>query len=1331
MFQTQLQELIDWKTERGFHVILGVTGTPEVGTTKESIQAYIRNLYNGATPELPAPSFVLFVGDVEQMPTWDASGDPTDRPYCAIDADLMPDIYYGRFSATSTTMLQGILDKTLMYDQFAMPDPAYLGKAVMIAGMDGSFGQVWANGQINYGTTTYFNAAHGIYSYTHLYPVSGGQAAQIVQEVSDGVAYVNYTAHGSTTSWSDPSFTQANINGLQNYGEYCLAVGNCCLTSTYDVGECFAETFLRAPGKGAVGYIGASNSSYWDEDYFWGVGYRASIVEHPVFDPAHMGAYDGLFHDHGEAMAQWYVTNDALIFCGNLAVTESGSARITYYWNVYNLMGDPSLSTYLGVPAANPVTHPTTVFTTWTSIAIEAVPGSYVGLTKDGELIGAGTVDETGTLELPIWANPLTPGSARLVVMAQNREPYFADLNVIIPAIVTINPLAIDANVATPVTVGVFEYDGTTPKPGIEVWAAGLGYETPHAFTDATGHCVLTINYPYGPSIDIVGKDPADAWELFREPLEVNALALSTPNLWVTTNIGLNDAFALNLPGTIGAVAQQSGCTIWAFLNGGYVASGVGRQLTITPDATGTVHAVLSLSGYDAYAEDFPVIEVYGTLTGHIYAGGAPASGAIVRGYNAEDELVFEAATNTQGAYDMGDDILVAPYTITADYFGYLHHAQAYFVNYGANVLDIDLAPAPSGVLTGTITEAGTGAPLAASVKVYRSDTLTLYTETTSNPATGLYTTAGLPYFDYIVTVRAAHHVPETVNVTIAGASVTHDFALIATIGDLLVLNDGAVALLGEPKFDPKTGARIAEGYAADATKSATEIVSDLEAIGYNVTLETLAASNPATWPNYDLVIVASGNNTNPISNATARANLLAYVDAGGHLLIEGGEIAYDHQSTGDFAARVLHILDWVADSSGNLTVAAPTHYVMSVPNTIPTPVAMTYGGYGDEDACIKTPDAVMVGSWTGSVGNASVITYDTNPAPEGGQIVFFAFNYTAMNAAVRPLLLENAVQWLLTPEAGNCSVSGTAHLAGQSDHSGIKVEALPGGGYVYTGSTGEYTLPGLYAGQYTIRASKDGWETMTEAVDLTAGQQLTGVDFALAQVFVVQRCEAPALAIPDNLPAGVTDQTYVDLAAEITAAEVYVDITHTYIGDLIVRITSPASTTVTLHNRTGSGTDNLVGWYPAQLQPYQSLDAFIGQGMQGNWTFFVSDNAGADIGTVNQWCVRLTYAGNQAAVDGSGKPLALALYPSAPNPVNRSATIRFDLPQTAQVDLAIFDVSGRRVATLMSGALDAGQYLTTWQGRDDAGRALAKAVYFYRLRVNDATLTQKLMLLK
>ena len=449
MFTAQLADFVAWKTERGFRVIVGEIGSPEVGSTSSSIQSFIHDLYESATPAQPAPSFVLFVGDVAQCPTWQISGNPTDRPYCAVDGDYVPDIYYGRFSAVNSSQLQAILDKTMMYDQFTMPDPSYLDEVVLIAGYDTNFGSTHGNGTINYATGNYFNVAHGIDADVHLYPQSGGQASQIVAEVSEGRSFVNYTAHGSQTSWSSPSFTQSNINNLQNYGKYGLVIGNCCLTSTYDYGECFAETWLRAEGKGAIGYIGGSNSTYWDEDVYWSVGNTASISSLIRFSDTDYGAYDGLWHDHGENEDLFYVTQDAVIFCGNLAVQESGSGLTNYYWNIYNLMGDPSISPYLGIPATNPVTHPIVLEPAATGITVGAAGCSYVGLTQDGQLLGAGTVHDgqtTATIEFLVPVQSGTP--VKLVVMAPNHEPYMVEIPVSgnptgapadLPAVVTLD----------------------------------------------------------------------------------------------------------------------------------------------------------------------------------------------------------------------------------------------------------------------------------------------------------------------------------------------------------------------------------------------------------------------------------------------------------------------------------------------------------------------------------------------------------------------------------------------------------------------------------------------------------------------------------------------------------------------------------------------------------------------------------------------------------------------------------------------------------------------------------------------------------------------------
>jgi hypothetical protein len=430
MFQATLQPYIQWKTRKGFTMIEAYTNDPAVGTTTASIKSYLQNIYNSATPEDPAPSFVLFVGDVAQIPAYSQGGHVTDLYYCEYTNDILPEIYYGRFSATSVAQLQPQIDKTLMYEQYLFPDPSFLGESVMVSGVDGSYAAIHGNGQINYGTSTYFNEAHGINSHTYLYPASGSASSAIIQHVSDGVGYGNYTAHGGSSGWSDPSFEISDIPGLQNYGKYPLLVGNCCLTSTYNT-NCFGEELLRAQDKGAIGYIGASNSTYWDEDFYFGVGV-GPIVLNPTYESTTLGSYDRAFHDHGEAFEDWFTTQSQMFFSGNLAVTESGSSRITYYWQIYCLMGDPSLMVYFGVPEPMNVTYEPLMPLQSDAFTVNAAPYAYVAISKDGILYGSALADESGVAVVEL--DPISvPGNADVIVTAQNKQPYIGTVLVASP----------------------------------------------------------------------------------------------------------------------------------------------------------------------------------------------------------------------------------------------------------------------------------------------------------------------------------------------------------------------------------------------------------------------------------------------------------------------------------------------------------------------------------------------------------------------------------------------------------------------------------------------------------------------------------------------------------------------------------------------------------------------------------------------------------------------------------------------------------------------------------------------------------------------------------
>ena len=431
--ESTLAPFVEWKTKEGYNVI--VANLTTIGSTTNAIKTYLQGLWNNATETNPAPSYVLFVGDTGQLPSNNgqtSGGHITDLTYVRLQGtDYVPEMYYGRFSATTTADLTVQINKTLMHEMYTMPSDTYLADAVMIAGVDASWSPTHANGQINYGTNNYFNAAHGITSHTYLYPASGNSESQIYANINQGVGYVNYTAHGSETSWADPSFTIANINALTNVNEYPVIVGNCCLTNAFDTGTCFGEALLRAVNKGAVAYIGGTNSTYWDEDYYWGVGYKPPAVgSGSPFIANRTGAYDAVFHDHNEPFADWASTTGSMIFMGNMAVVAANSTRINYYWEIYSVMGDPSLGIYMGIPPVNNANVTPTSFIGLTSMDMTVDPYTYAALSMNGVLHGVGLADANGNLSLTYSAFE-APGTAQLVLTRSLKRPTIINIDVV------------------------------------------------------------------------------------------------------------------------------------------------------------------------------------------------------------------------------------------------------------------------------------------------------------------------------------------------------------------------------------------------------------------------------------------------------------------------------------------------------------------------------------------------------------------------------------------------------------------------------------------------------------------------------------------------------------------------------------------------------------------------------------------------------------------------------------------------------------------------------------------------------------------------------------
>lgn len=92
---------------------------------------------------------------------------------------------------------------------------------------------------------------------------------------------------------------------------------------------------------------------------------------------------------------------------------------------------------------------------------------------------------------------------------------------------------------------------------------------------------------------------------------------------------------------------------------------------------------------------------------------------------------------------------------------------------------------------------------------------------------------------------------------------------------------------------------------------------------------------------------------------------------------------------------------------------------------------------------------------------------------------------------------------------------------------------------------------------------------------------------------------------------------------------------------------------------------------------------------------------------------------------------LALALCPGAPNPFTDRTALRLALPHASDVELVVYDVTGRAVRTLARGSLPGGEHSIVWDGRDDVGGDAASGIYFCRATVGDWRQVRKLLLLR
>jgi len=99
--------------------------------------------------------------------------------------------------------------------------------------------------------------------------------------------------------------------------------------------------------------------------------------------------------------------------------------------------------------------------------------------------------------------------------------------------------------------------------------------------------------------------------------------------------------------------------------------------------------------------------------------------------------------------------------------------------------------------------------------------------------------------------------------------------------------------------------------------------------------------------------------------------------------------------------------------------------------------------------------------------------------------------------------------------------------------------------------------------------------------------------------------------------------------------------------------------------------------------------------------------------------------------IPGSELPAEFALEQNYPNPFNPSTTIQYSVNEGGTINLAIYNLLGERVKTLVEGHVTPGQYQVTWSGTDETGSRVASGVYFYKLQRGSNTAIKKMVMMK
>ncbi len=490
-FMSAMNPFVEWKTISGMTVEM--VNSSQFSSAND-IKSFVTDYYNdnGLT-------YLLIVGDAPQVPTMNTSAGHSDQAYGYIEgSDSYAEVFVGRFSAEDISDVEIQVTKAVEYEKEPNTNGTWMEHNVGIASDQGP-------GDDNeYDYQHIRNIQNDLLGYTwetsaELFDGSQGgldaagspSPGDVANEINAGTSIINYTGHGSTTSWGSSGFSNSDINSLTNDDMLPYIFSVACVNGNFVNSTCFAEAWLRAENNGeptgAVATIMSTINQSWDPPMHGQDAMVDILVE---------SFTDNIKRTFGGVTVNGcFEMNDEY---------GSGGDEMTDTWTIF---GDPSLMLRTKMPANLNATYEPIIPINATTYSVSTNAGDgRAALSYNGELLGVGYLQNgnaTITLNQPLTSTML---ELDLVILPFNFEPLITTIQI------TAEPGQVLQPVPASGKLGVYPFANLS-------WEAGIGGE-PTAYKVFVG----TDN----PPTNLVNGDEVNT----PEYIFANELAYETEYFW-------------------------------------------------------------------------------------------------------------------------------------------------------------------------------------------------------------------------------------------------------------------------------------------------------------------------------------------------------------------------------------------------------------------------------------------------------------------------------------------------------------------------------------------------------------------------------------------------------------------------------------------------------------------------------------------------------------------------------------------------------------------------------------------------------------------------------